>query len=235
MKVLVTGGAGFIGSHVVERLLELGHEVRVYDKLVEQVHEGNGPRYVPEEAEFRLGDMSDRTTLESALQGIDQVVHLAAEVGVGQSMYEIERYVNANTGGTGVMLDILANGTDRISKLVVASSMSIYGEGLYECAEHGTQTPRLRQWEPGCPVCGSPLDPLPTAESKPLFPTSQRSEPLSIGTIPQPYPLRTTAGLLMNRRSTSRRWDGDEGAATVWSATVPSPESCLTSTSRPLR
>ena len=179
-KILVTGGAGFIGSHIVDILLGQGHEVRVYDKLVEQVHLGNGPRYVSQEAEFIQGDMGDRDSLERALDGVEQVVNLAAEVGVGQSMYEISRYVDANTGGTAVLLDILANGTHDVAKIVVASSMSIYGEGSYLCAEHGEVAPRLRseaqliarQWEPTCPRCGRELSPVPTAESKPLFPTS---------------------------------------------------------------
>lgn len=180
MKILVTGGAGFIGSHVVDILLRQGHEVRVYDKLVEQVHEGNGPRYVPEDAEFIYGDMQDREALSRALEGVQQVVHLAAEVGVGQSMYEISRYVDANTGGTARLLDVIVNGKHEIQKLVVASSMSIYGEGSYECAQHGAIAPRLRSeeqlrernWEPACTICGKPLAPIPTAESKPLFPTS---------------------------------------------------------------
>ncbi|MDQ6657519.1 MAG: NAD-dependent epimerase/dehydratase family protein [Actinomycetota bacterium] len=180
MKVVVTGGAGFIGSHVVDLLLAQGHEVRVYDKLVEQVHQGKGPQYVPPEAEFIRGEMSDRDSLEKALTGVDQIVHLAAEVGVGQSMYEISRYVEANTGGTGVLLDILANSNHSIGKIVVASSMSIYGEGLYVCSEHGKVAPRLRreeqlrrhEWELTCPDCGRDLEPIPTSEDKPLFPTS---------------------------------------------------------------
>lgn len=180
MKVLVTGGAGFIGSHAVDLLLSQGHEVRVYDKLVEQVHQGHGPRYVPTDAEFIKADMGDRVSLARAIDGVDQILHLAAEVGVGQSMYEISRYVDANTGGTGVLLDILANEKHRVGKIVVASSMSIYGEGSYECLEHGKVAPRLRgeqqlrehRWEPACPICGLDLRPIPTAEDKPLFPTS---------------------------------------------------------------
>lgn len=179
-KVLVTGGAGFIGSHVVELLLAQGHEVRVYDKLVEQVHGGAGPRYVSPDADFVAGDMRDRAALGRALDGIDRVVHLAAEVGVGQSMYDISRYVDANTGGTGVLLDLIANEHRDLEKIVVASSMSIYGEGLYHCEVDGEVTPRLRtveqlrerHWEVVCPHCGRDLTPLPTAESKPLFPTS---------------------------------------------------------------
>ena len=178
--VLVTGGAGFIGSHVVERLLQQGHSVRVFDSLVEQVHRGAGPQYVPADAEFVRGDVRDRQSLAKALRGVDQVVHLAAEVGVGQSMYEVSRYVDANTGGTGVLLDIIANDKTNVGRIVVASSMSIYGEGAYRCAEHGLIAPRLRlerqlkgrQWDPRCPDCGTALSPVPTAEDKALLPTS---------------------------------------------------------------
>jgi dTDP-L-rhamnose 4-epimerase len=178
--VLVTGGAGFIGSHVVELLLERGYQVRVFDSLVEQVHLGAGPRYVPKEAEFVHGDVCDRQALERALQGVDKVVHLAAEVGVGQSMYEVSRYVQANTGGTGVLLDIIANEQTAVRRIVVASSMSIYGEGAYACEEHGLLAPRLRPesqlaaraWNPLCPVCSRVLAPVPTGEDKALLPTS---------------------------------------------------------------
>ena len=180
MRILVTGGAGFIGSHVVDLLLEQGHEVRVYDKLVEQVHGGRGPQFVPKGVEFIEADVSDRQALSRAVDGVEQIVHLAAEVGVGQSMYQVSRYVDANTGGTGVLLDILANDPHTVTKLVVASSMSIYGEGLYRCDEHGEQAPRLRpekslrnhEWELNCAQCGRPIGPIPTRETKPLFPTS---------------------------------------------------------------
>lgn len=180
MRILVTGGAGFIGSHVVELLVSQGHEVVVFDKLVKQVHGDKGPQFVPANVRFIQADMSDRPRLIDALQGVDQIVHLAAEVGVGQSMYEISRYVQANTGGTAVLLDILANEPHQVSKIVVASSMSIYGEGSYMCSEHGLQAPRLRteeqlrahDWELRCPGCNRQLTPVPTAETKPLFPTS---------------------------------------------------------------
>jgi dTDP-L-rhamnose 4-epimerase len=178
--VLVTGGAGFIGSHVVERLLDQGYPVRVYDSLVPQVHRGAGPRYVRPGAEFIQGDVRDRDSLGRALRGVEQVVHLAAEVGVGQSMYEVSRYVGSNTGGTGVLLDIIANDHADVSRIVVASSMSIYGEGSYECEEHGLAAPGLRpeaqlkarQWDPLCPYCGETLSPVPTGEDKKLIPSS---------------------------------------------------------------
>jgi len=179
-KVLITGGAGFIGSHVVELLLAEGHDVVVYDALVEQVHRGAGPVNVPADAEFIHADVLDRDALQGALKGVDAVIHLAAEVGVGQSMYEISRYVDANTGGTGVLLDIIANGHADVARIVVASSMSIYGEGAYRCPDHGEVHPGLRSaaqlaardWDPACPVCGHPLQPVGTRESKPMLPTS---------------------------------------------------------------
>jgi dTDP-L-rhamnose 4-epimerase len=178
--VLVTGGAGFIGSHVAEQLLRQGYSVRVYDSLVPQVHQGAGPRYVPAGAEFIAGDVRDRDGLARALHGVDRVVHLAAEVGVGQSMYEVSRYVDANIGGTGVLLDIIANDKTDVRRIVVASSMSIYGEGSYQCPQHGLTTPGLRseaqlkarRWDPQCPSCGETLSPVPTAEDKKLLPTS---------------------------------------------------------------
>ena len=178
--VLVTGGAGFIGSHIVEMLLELGYPVRVYDKLVEQVHGGRGPTHVPEGAEFIEADMRDADALRRALDGVHVVVHQAAEVGVGQSMYEIVRYSDANTGGTAVLLELLTNEPHQVQKIVVASSMSIYGEGAYFCSRDGQVHPRLRsaeqlarqEWEVHCPKCGQLVEPIPTPEEKPLFPTS---------------------------------------------------------------
>jgi dTDP-L-rhamnose 4-epimerase len=179
-NVLVTGGAGFIGSYVVELLLERGWDVTVYDSLVEQVHRGAGPVHVPSEAKFIEADVRDRDSLAQALADTDAVVHLAAEVGVGQSMYEIDRYVSANTGATGLMLDIIVNDGLEIGKLVVASSMSVYGEGAYSCPNHGVVNPGLRsaeqlarrEWEHQCPECGSVLKPVPTAENKALLPSS---------------------------------------------------------------
>lgn len=178
--VLLTGGAGFIGSHIAELLLEHGYSVRIFDSLVEQVHGGAGPRYVPSEAEFIRGDMRDADALRKALKGVRLLIHDAAEVGVGQSMYEVVRYVDANTRGTAVLLELLANEPHQLEKIVVASSMSVYGEGAYRCAEHGKVFPRLRpdeqlarrEWEVRCPACGLALEPIPTAEDKPLAPTS---------------------------------------------------------------
>lgn len=180
LNVLVTGGAGFIGSHLVDALIERGHHVRVLDALVSQVHGEGRPQHLHPGAEFIYGDVCDAAIVARALEGIDVVYHEAAEVGVGQSMYQIERYVKANDLGTSVLLDALAERRARIRKLVVASSMSIYGEGAYTCPNCGVVHPQLRpaaqllerRWEVECPRCGSTLAPAPTPEEKPLFPTS---------------------------------------------------------------
>jgi dTDP-L-rhamnose 4-epimerase len=180
MSVLVTGGAGFIGSHLVDALVERGHRVRVLDLVVPQVHGDGPPQYLNRQAEFIRGDVCDPQVVRGALEGIDAVFHEAAEVGVGQSMYEIQRYVRANDLGTAVLLESLIERKDRIRKLLVASSMSIYGEGAYDCARCHKVYPQLRpaeqllarRWEMECPGCGAELAPLGTGEDKPLFPTS---------------------------------------------------------------
>lgn len=180
-KVLVTGGAGFIGSHLVDALLARGCSVRVLDALVPQVHKNQGaPEHLDPRAEFMEGDVCDPVLLSRALDGVDIVYHEAAEVGVGQSMYEPVRYMRANTLGTTVLLEQISKNRGSIRKIVVASSMSIYGEGEYECAKCGRVAPRLRsvqqlhakEWDVQCPQCGGTLAPVPTTEAKPLFPTS---------------------------------------------------------------
>ena len=181
MRILVTGGAGFVGSHLVDALLARGHAVRVYDSLDRQVHpSGRLPSWVPEQVEFIHGDVYDRPRLKSAIEGIDVIFHEAALVGVGQSMYQIRRYVEGNSLGGATLLDILANEKHSVKKLIVASSMSIYGEGAYECSACGDVSPDLRgktqmaahDWELKCPNCGRKVGALPTPESKPLSPTS---------------------------------------------------------------
>ena len=180
-NVLVTGGAGFIGSHLVDGLVSAGYRVRVLDALVPQVHgENAAPANVNPAAEFIQADICDRKAVNAALEGIDVVFHEAAEVGVGQSMYEIERYVRANDLGTAVLLEAILERKSQIKKLVVASSMSIYGEGAYACETCGPVAPQLRssaqlldrRWEVECPTCGKQLSAALTTEEKPLFPTS---------------------------------------------------------------
>lgn len=180
MRILVTGGGGFIGSHVCDRLLTGGHEPIVIDAFDEQVHGGVRPDYLNSEVEVIEADVRDRVALGKTLDRVEAVIHLAAAVGVGQSMYEIERYCSANVIGTAVLLEEVVNRRDRIKKVVVASSMSIYGEGQYRSTKSSELFfPALRpahqlanrHWEHLDPT-GGPLDPEPTSESKPLAPTS---------------------------------------------------------------
>jgi dTDP-L-rhamnose 4-epimerase len=170
-RVLVTGGAGFIGCHLVSMLLQRGYEVRVLDSLIDQVHRGAAARNpVLAEVELIRADVRDLDRVTAALEGVDSVVHLAAEVGVGQSMYAIDRYVSVNDGGTAVLFQALI---DRpVSRVVVASSMSIYGEGLYRSAsgERMDDVARPAQrgpagWDPVGPD-GVRLTPMATPEWK---------------------------------------------------------------------
>ena len=180
MKILVTGGCGFIGSHLVDRLIKDGHRVKVYDILEPQVHLGKKPSYLNKEAEYIFDDIRNKEKFKEALKDIDIVFHQAAQVGVGQSMYEIEKYVSHNSLGTAILLDLIVNTKNNIKKIIVASSMSIYGEGAYECKECGVVYPILRDneqlkskdWEMKCPKCNKEVKPVGTTEDKPLFPTS---------------------------------------------------------------
>ena len=179
MKTLITGGAGFIGTHLTRTLLERGDDIVVLDSLEPQVH-GSEPPALPDDVRLIHGDVGDPELADEALADVDRVVHLAAAVGVGQSMYEIDNYVRKNTMSTATFLERMVNGPSRPARLVVASSMSIYGEGEYECPQHGALAPRPRpesqlaerRWELFCPHCGEELRPIPTRETKPLVPTS---------------------------------------------------------------
>jgi dTDP-L-rhamnose 4-epimerase len=182
MNILITGGAGFIGSHLADRLLADGHTVRALDNLDPQVHlQGERPDYLDADVELQKGDVRDRDAVRRALDGVDAVVHFAAAVGVGQSMYEIERYTSINAIGAAVVLEEALERRNAIGKLLVASSMSIYGEGQYRNPQTGEsglapwlrpeQQLAAREWEVLADD-GTPLEPEPTSETKPLRPTS---------------------------------------------------------------
>ncbi len=180
MKVLVTGGCGFIGSHLVDKLIEQGHRVIAYDMLEKQVHLGKKPDYLNRYAEYVFADLRSKEKLKKALKDIEIIFHLASQVGVGQSMYQIEKYTSHNACGTAVLLDLLVNNKNKVRKIIVASSMSIYGEGSYRCKTCGIVYPNLRSalqlkkrdWQMHCPKCKKLLKDMPTPEDKPLFPTS---------------------------------------------------------------
>jgi len=173
--ILVTGGAGFIGSFIVDKMVELGNEVRIFDNLDSQVHPNGRPSYLNPKAEFVKGDVAKKDELRKALEDVEIVFHEASAVGVGQSMYQIAHYTNVNNIGTANLLDILVNGKHNVGKILVAASMSSYGEGLYECQNCGIKTPPLRteeqmaagKWELIC-KCGRQLKPIPTPETKNL-------------------------------------------------------------------
>jgi dTDP-L-rhamnose 4-epimerase len=176
-RVLITGGAGFIGGHVANLLTEHGCRVRVYDKLVDQVHGAASgfPHYLQSDVECIPGDVRDRDALRSALRDVDAVYHFAAAVGVGQSMYQIAHYTEVNNLGTAILLECLAERP--VERLVVASSMSVYGEGLYRLGDRLIESPgrdreqlRRGQWE--VLEAGEALTPVPTPEEKTPQPTS---------------------------------------------------------------
>lgn len=177
MKALVTGGLGFIGSYIVDELIKQGHSVRVLDNLEPQVHAGRLPSYANSLAEVIVGDVRKDKIWEKALDDIDIIFHEAAMVGVGQSQYMIDKYVDVNVTGTAKMLDYLANHKNHsVKKILVAASMSSYGEGLYKCDSCGPVQPQIRNrkqldskdWELHCPSCNSQITPIPTPETKRL-------------------------------------------------------------------
>jgi dTDP-L-rhamnose 4-epimerase len=179
MRTLVTGGAGFIGSHVVDALLDRGDDVVVLDSFESQVHLDGAP-VLAGDVEVIHGNVGDPDAADRALRGVDRIVHLAAVVGVGQSMYETARYVRENSLATAVFLERIVARAEPPRRLVVASSMSIYGEGEYECPNHGLVAPAprpedqllARQWECRCALCDEEVRARPTRETKPLIPTS---------------------------------------------------------------
>ena len=184
-NILITGGAGFIGSQLALRLVSKGHHVRVLDNLAQQIH-GSAPESSPlylsilGKVDFIRGSVTNKEDLAKALSGIDTVVHLAAETGTGQSMYAIQHYSDVNIGGTALLLDLIANESLPVTKIIVASSRAIYGEGKYRCAEHGSVYPEARNandmssanFEVHCPVCGAVVISEPTDERSMLNPSS---------------------------------------------------------------
>jgi dTDP-L-rhamnose 4-epimerase len=176
--VLVTGGAGYIGSHLVDRLVRDGYEVTVLDSLEPQVHRsGTWPSYANPRARYVHGDVRHRHVFEPLVVSADAVVHFGAAVSVGQSMYQVDRYVDVNTRGTALLLDILVNAKHQVQKVLVASSIGVYGEGAYRCPTCGPVAPGIRSaeqlaardWEQHCPSCGAHVFSVPTPEDKPLY------------------------------------------------------------------
>ncbi|MDG7041731.1 MAG: SDR family NAD(P)-dependent oxidoreductase [Nitrososphaerota archaeon] len=181
-NVLITGGVGFIGSHLAERLCEIGYKVRIIDNLSPQVHgqDAKLPDYLKDKVEFIKGDVRSRVAVKRALSHADAVIHLAAETGVGQSMYEIARYVNTNIEGTAILLECVIETSNKVNKIILASSRAVYGEGKYKCVTCGITCVesrsedrlRTKQWQMRCAKCGRIVEPLPTDEDTILRPTS---------------------------------------------------------------
>jgi len=177
-NVLVTGGAGYIGSHLVDALVARDYQVTVLDSLEPQVHRsGTWPSYANPQAHYVQGDVRDRSVVEPLVLASQAVVHFGAAVSVGQSMYQVDRYVDVNTRGTALLLDILVNARHAVEKVIVASSIGVYGEGAYACATHGAVAPTIRtesqlaarDWEQRCPQCGEHVVSVPTREDKALY------------------------------------------------------------------
>lgn len=177
MKILVTGGVGFIGSFLVDELVRKGHRVTVFDNLDPQVHPGKKlPSYFNKKAKFIKGDVRKLNDLKKAIKDTKIIFHFAASVGIGQSQYEIKKYVQTNIGGTANLLDVIVNSKNKVRKLILAASMSEYGEGEYRCSSCGVIRPELRvlsqlkrkDWELHCPACQKVLRPIGTRESAKL-------------------------------------------------------------------
>lgn len=183
--VLITGGAGFIGSNLTLRLIEKGYHVTILDNLSPQIHGENGEnsvlyRAICDKVRFIKGSVLNYDDWKSALEGAHIVVHLAAETGTGQSMYEIEKYTDVNIKGTSIFLDILANETHTVEKMIVASSRAIYGEGKHSCPDHGIVYPTERKdcdmksgdFNVKCPLCAKSTELMSTDEESKIHPTS---------------------------------------------------------------
>ena len=185
-NILITGGAGFIGSNLALKLIREGYFVTVLDNLSKQIHGSNPEKTstlyqsIAGKVKFINGTVTSRDDWEKALIGQDSVIHLAAETGTGQSMYEIHRYIDVNVGGTALLLDILANKEHQVKKVLIASSRAIYGEGRYQCPTHGVVYPTARldqdmanhDFECKCPICHQTVSLLATTEDSKIHPTS---------------------------------------------------------------
>jgi dTDP-L-rhamnose 4-epimerase len=176
-KILVTGGAGFIGSFIVDSLVKKGNEVTIYDNLEPQIHHDRLPEYLNTKARFVKGDVRDYGVLKKYIIESDIIVNFAARVGVGQSMYEVKEYITTNEVGTANIMHAIANEKHSVKKIIVASSMSIYGDGSYYCGkckkevynvERTQEQLSHQKWEMYCPDCSSILTPIPTKETKPI-------------------------------------------------------------------
>lgn len=211
MKILITGGAGFIGSFLTDRLIDRGETVRIFDNLEEQVHHGSVPEYLNPKAEFVQGDVRDIDAFAKALDGIDAVIHCASAVGVGQSQYEIKKYTDVNVGGTANLLQLLIRKESTVKKILVPTSMTSYGEGVYQCPTHGDVRPGLREvaqleakdWLLHCPVCNAVTEPVPTSEdalrsSGTIYALSKNMQEDMIMNIAKTYDLSATALRLFN-------------------------------------
>ncbi len=186
MRVLISGGAGFIGSHIALRLLEKDYEVTVLDNLLKQIHGAGPDRTSPlycsikDKVRFIKGDVCNKADWDKALEDVDYVIHFAAETGTGQSMYEIKRYIDVNIGGTAILLDILTNTKHHVKRVVVAESRAIYGEGKYHCEKCGDVYPTERKdedmakgdFECHCPKCGGKVTLVATTEDSAIHPSS---------------------------------------------------------------
>jgi dTDP-L-rhamnose 4-epimerase len=184
-NVLITGGAGFIGSNLALKLINKGYKVTILDNLSPQIHSGNPENsytynQIKGKVNFIKGDVGSINDWRKALINVDVVIHLAAETGTGQSMYEIDKYVATNIGGTAKLLEVLTNEEHHVKKIIVAASRAVYGEGKFKCEEHGTVYPKSRidkdmvkgDFEVKCPTCGKTVKMLPTDELSELHPTS---------------------------------------------------------------
>ena len=171
MNILVTGGAGFIGSHTVDMLLVKGHKVRILDNLQKPVHLKGKPDYIPEKAEFIEGDVRDKAALEKAMQGIDAIYHFAA---YQDYLPDFSTYFHVNSVSTALIYEIIVEKNLPVQKVIVASSQAVSGEGLYRCEEHGELIPDIRleeqlskgDWEHHCPYCGKYMNYMPTPETR---------------------------------------------------------------------